>query len=169
MRTQWSSFASLACLLIGLAGAAAGPGYLPSLGPVALRFRVPASPSVIKTPLPPLVMTNAAPEPAPEETAASGAVSPVPTVPPVPFANEAANEAISREPLTIAQFPAEAATNLVHGLTSESEVVSPASILRFFQAKSTNGVSSAVVLPLGFTPAVPAPPLSSTATYSTSP
>ena len=130
---------------------AAAPGYLATVGPAPLRFRslitvvTPRSQPIVTVNQPPVatVVTNeSAATPAPHVTLDTN--SPV-IVPPTPAA--ITNEVY----MTPALRP--------------DDVISPQMLLRYFN-RSTNGTSTTILAPLNVTPAKPAEPPSSKATYS---
>jgi len=134
----------------------ATPGYLPVVGPVALRFLAPAQPvtNQAQTPLPPPVAPPVNPPP-PAEVA-------VKTSAPAPSAPPAAPPADTNPPVDLSTS-APAATS-----SPPDPMISTQSLLKFFN-RSTNGPSSAVIAPMNFAPPASAIPPSSSATYSTSP
>jgi len=127
--------------------------YLPAVGPAPLRFLAMAMPAtnIFKPPAPaPLPLK-------PETERVDAPASPNPT-------NTPANVPIK----TI--FAPAGETNTIGGTpetTTPEGVISPQMLLKFFN-KSTNGVSSSVIMPMDFQPPNPAP-APSKATYSTGP
>jgi hypothetical protein len=130
---------------LAIAGlAAASPGYLACVGPAPLRFRPVPLPFTNQVVLP-------APDPEPVATISS----------PVPFGPMPELPPPSAEPVAIINQ----ATSGIPDTTRPEEVVSPQMLLKFFN-KSTNGASSSVVVPMGFTPPKSPEPPASKATYS---
>jgi len=138
-------------------GVSAAPGYLPAVGPAALRFR-PAAPSgtnLVRMALPP-------PDVAP-------------TILSTPSTNTAADTEV--KPATAAAPPASAALILAATNTPPQQeaapfgsepLISPQMLLKYFN-RSTNGAGSGIIAPVDFAPPPAAPARSSTATYSTGP
>ncbi len=138
----------------GLAfGVSAFPGYLPAVGPVALRFRPPpqAATNLVRMPLPPPDL----PAPPP----------PAPAMPPAATNSEAKLTPPAAPVLsTVASGPA-----VPDATPAGSEPkISTQMLLRYF-SRSTNGTASGITAPVDFAPPPPATPPSSTATYSTDP
>jgi hypothetical protein len=136
-----------ACALAVASVAAAGSGYLACVGPAPLRFREVPPPVTNQVVL-------AVPDPEPVATIAS----------PAPFGPMPELRPPSSEPPAITNEAASA----IPDTTSPEEVVSPQMLLKYFN-KSTNGASSSVVMPMGFTPPKSPEPPASKATYSTGP
>ena len=132
----------------------ASPGYLPVVGPVLLRYRTPASPTValVRMPLPPADVPPVE-EPAPEPVAAKPAPAAAPAPAPAPMVLQATTPPSPAEPVAAA--------------TGE-QMVSPQMLVRFFN-RSTNGGGAGIIAPMDFTPPAPTSPQSSTATYSSGP
>jgi hypothetical protein len=143
-------------------------GYLPALGPVALRFLLPPEPP------PPHVAARPAPAPVPAPTAeaqpssATGpgyldASSSFDIFNPLPAREYEATTSIFPPPVAQPappQIPVEA--------PQTEPAVSPEMLLRYF-TRQTNGSGVSVIAPIGFTPPAPTPPPSSTATYTVGP
>jgi hypothetical protein len=137
--------------LSGLAmGVMATPGYLPVIGPVALRFRVAAPPATNLTEvnLPP-------PEPEPP-AAVVAATNPPPAPVPVALAPKTNAPVVLTTP-----EPAGSPT-------ASDPMVSPQMLLKFFN-RGTNGPANSVIAPMEFAPPGVAKPPASSATYTTSP
>ena len=140
-------------------GVWAAPGYLPAVGPAALRFR-PAAPSgtnLVRMPLPPPDVPAVAPTTLFTNAAAETEAKPAPTA-----------AAPSSAPLifTATNTPPQPEAN---PLGSEP-LISPQMLLKYFN-RPTNGAGTGIIAPVDFAPPAPAPahPRSSTATYSTGP
>jgi hypothetical protein len=147
-------WAGAGAAIAGLAlGVSAAPGYLPAVGPVALRFRPAAQPAtnLVRMPLPPPDPPPAAPPALP--AADSEAKTNTPAVVP------ASAPAVS----TVTGNPDEGAIP-----PGTQPLISPQMLLRYFN-RSTNGVSSGIMAPVDFAPPPPPKPPASTATYSTDP
>jgi hypothetical protein len=129
------------------------PGYLPLVGPAALRFR-----AAIAT------TTNVAILVQPETTEAESALIRPETLDPL---NAATNEAA-----VVVEKPA--LVNPLQPIPMEAsppgEVISPQMLLKYF-TKSTNAAGTRVLgpMPMNFTPPPPSQAPPSKATYSTSP
>jgi hypothetical protein len=147
-------WAGAGAAIAGLAfGVSAAPGYLPVVGPVALRFRSAAQPAtnLVRMPLPP-------PDPPPvAQPALPAADSEAKTN--APAVVPASAPAVS----TVASNPDEGAIP-----PGSQPLISPQMLLRYFN-RSTNGVSSGIMAPVDFAPPPPPKPPVSTATYSTDP
>jgi hypothetical protein len=149
-------------LLVVAQRASAGPGYLPVVGPPALRFAPlpPPSPAVL-IPLPPLAVMEPHPDPSagetfPPATVTNAAVGPVPTEP------------FSAPP--IAELLPTQATNVPYGVPVESQPLVPQMFMKYFiggTGTNVNGVS--IYPPVGFVPPLPIVPPSSSATFQTVP
>ena len=156
-------------IALGLtAGALAGtPGYLPSVGPLALRFEREAPPRITL------------PEPAPEPTTHAGPnaredfTANLPVESPT---NSAPTTMMPEPPVTVPLAAPDLGSNalanpiqtLISPMTETNGMVTPQMFLRFFTPPQ-GGVSHETVLvaPPGFNPARPPAP-SSTATYTKS-
>lgn len=156
----------LACWLSGhLAVApgasAAGPGYLPTVGPPALRFAPPPPPPpAVPAPLPPLAVIEPRPVLPPPEPSPPLAESTNTTVEPMfldPFAVPPVAEAIAT-PLT----------NVIVLLPPEPPTFAPQMFMRYFIGGATNAAGVSILSPVGFVPPLPPPP-SSSATFQTVP
>ncbi len=153
-------WAEVGAALLGLAfGVSANPGYLPVIGPAALRFR-PAAPSVadlVRMPLPP-------PDPPPSTPRSA------PSTPPAAVVTASKTAPPAAAPSSAPVLPA--ATNSPTGpdaSPSGSEpMISPQMLLKYFN-RSTNGTVGGVIAPVDFAPPAGSKPASSTATYSTQP
>jgi len=154
MSARLRHWAGAGAVFAGLAfGVSAAPGYLPVVGPVALRFRPAAPPAtnLVHMPLPP---------PDPPSSISSDFATP--PAPPAPSAKPAPAPAPASLPATNA--PAEPDAN---PSASESKVL-PQMLLRYF-SRATNGAGGGIIAPVDFAPPAAASPPSSTATYSTEP
>jgi hypothetical protein len=148
-------YSVLPVLTLGVASvfASADPGYLPVVGPAALRFRA-ASMATANLPI------SARPEITEPE---SVLIRPETLDPLNAVTNEVSAAAERPEPvLPHNPIPAEPVPS--------GEVISPQMLLKYF-TKSTNGTGAGVLgpMPLNFTPPPPSQTPSSKATYSTSP
>jgi hypothetical protein len=150
-------------LLVVALCASAGPGYLPVVGPPALRFAPlppPPSPAVL-IPLPPLAVVEPRPDPS--------AVEPLP---PATASNTTADP-VSTDPFAappIAEPLPTAATNVPNGVPVESQPLVPQMFMKYFiggTGTNANGVS--IYPPVGFVPPLPLVPPSSSATFQTVP
>lgn len=152
---------SVGFLVVALC-ASAGPGYLPVVGPPALRFAPlpPPSPDVL-VPLPPL----AAVEPRPD----SSAVEPLP---PAATTNAVADPVLS-DPFAvppIAEPLPTAAADVPNGAPVESQPLVPQMFMKYFiGGTGTNASGVSIYPPVGFVPPLPIVPPSSSATFQTVP
>jgi hypothetical protein len=162
MRTNGFIFIALGFTVATWAGP---PGYLPSVGPVALRFEriAPASPTVR---LPALAMVT------PTATDADFHLDTVVDLPAAPPSEPAPARAplLNDSPITAPDALPGAPTNsmpvLVGATLDSSGLVTPQMFLRFFTTPQGGGAREAIVVPPpGFNPASPPTP-SSTAIYS---
>jgi len=151
---------------LGLAGwlvvalcASAGPGYLPIVGPPALRFAPPPPPPpAVVTPLPPLAIVEPRPTspdvepPAPVVDSANALVDPVLVDPFAPVA----------EPLAAPVTNAPSAT--------APQTLVPQMFMKYFMGGTgTNATGVSIFSPVGFVPPLPIVPPSSSATFQTAP
>lgn len=160
MRTNGFIFIALGFTAAAMAGTAS---YLPSVGPVGLRFE-PVYSDVIVATLPP---------PPPEASASAGPVTreetavELPVEPPPAPTNPAT--LMHDAPVALPEAVTGPATNalqaLIGPMMDTNGVVAPQVFLRFF-TPSPNGLSreAVIVTPPGFNPAQP-PTRSSSATY----
>ena len=143
----------LALSLIGSAPVVAGLGYLPVVGPAALRFC--AVPQRATNPPPVLVSAVKPPEPKPEAP---------PPKPEVKETNLVSSPPPHPVPVTV--------TNQVSPVASappgSEEIVSPQMLMQYF-VRSTNGTRAGVIGPLDFSPPHATDRPSSKASYSTGP
>jgi hypothetical protein len=172
MRYDWG------IMVFGWAAAAAAfPGYLPTVGPIPLRFATPAAP------LNPALLKPLTP-PAPEPMAASdrshpsetGAAQEAPVVLQpgltngLPMVNsEPPPPTEPPPPPTVSVSPLSVLPTLD---TANAPPVTPQMLVPFFVSRFSNATNTAgvsVVLPVGFAPPSPSPPLSSSATYQSPP
>ncbi|GEM_PF-1775612 len=150
-RSRCFFYCAVAISTVAVASIWAAPGYLPSVGPAPLRFRAPAPPpstNAVALPMP----ANPVPDPAPLATNSA-------KLPDVPASSSA--------PVPVVM----AATNqpaAIGGSSVDEPIVSPQMLLKYF-AKSTNGVTTGVIAPIGFTPPRATELPSSKASYSTTP
>ena len=155
-------------IILGFATAlvAGDAGYLPSVGPVALRFEV----AQVPRPTPDLTALEPVPEPVATAVTREEVASEVPTEP----AGETlpATSLMQSPPVTLPENHTKAGTNLVETLigpaADTSNLITPQTFLRFF-TPAQGGVSrEAVVVPaVDFNPGRP-PAQSSTAVYKQS-
>lgn len=143
-------------VLLAVSSAGAGVGYLPTVGPVPLRFETPPAPKPAHRPLPPLEQFDASRPAVPCESAAADAAL-APAQP-------------SGEPVSaVSPAPLPAVTNLVQAPPPVAEVVTPQMFVKYFTGARSNAPANAVFLPVGFRPALPNTGNSSTATYTVGP
>lgn len=141
-------------VLTGLAlGVSASPGYLPAVGPAALRFRAAVEPAtnLVRMPLP-----------SPETPPAIQLPPPVAAVPAAPV--------VAPAPVVLAasSAPTNSAPEPDPGSATSGPQVSAQMLLKFFN-RSTNGAAAGIIAPMDFAPPGTAKAPSSTATYSTDP
>ena len=159
MRTNGFIFIALGFTAVAMAGT---PGYLPSVGPVGLRFEREFATVVVAT----------LPAPTPDNQSATGAVTreevavelPV-EPPPEPPATTLMHDAPVALPETLTGSLSNSLQTLIGPMMDTNNVVTPQMFLRFFTPPQ-GGVSreAVIVTPPGFNPAQP-PARSSTATY----
>lgn len=156
---------SLAILFAGIFGTsvaqAEASGYLARVGPPTLRFQAPLS-AIVRMPLPPLQMTDpvATPSHPPVENPIAIATS---SEAPAPVTET------GESPLAPAESPGTNVTGPAAPveLQSAAGVISPQMLLRFFLSTEPGSSSEAVIVtPPSFTPARPASPGASSATYN---
>jgi len=154
----WAALTGLAGGVLAATGIGSDPtriasrGYLPSVGPVPLRIRVPETPStnLVHMPLPPVE-----PEPVITATPSEQIAAAKPAPPPRPAApSPNTNAPVQTEPLGTPP--------------TADPLISPQMLLKYF-SHTTNGPASGVVAPMDFTPPASARPVSGSATYSTGP
>lgn len=165
-------FSPIGGLAVALCATAAGPGYLPTVGPAPLRFEIPAPPVVAPAALPPLVFIEPRrPADADETVASASPATPAPGVPaatPTAPATSPAESSVLVSPLGPLE-PFAAATNSP-AVTSDSEVVAPQMLLKYFvRPAGTNSAGVSIFAPVGFVPPQPLTPPSSSATFQTAP
>lgn len=143
--------------------ASAGPGYLPVVGPPALRFASPPPPSpAVLAPLPPLAVVE------PRPYAPTGEPPPLTADP-----TSAAAEPVLIDPFAVppvAEPLPTPATNVTYAVPVESEPLVPQMFMKYFiggTGTNANGVS--IFSPVGFVPPLPIVPPSSSATFQTVP
>lgn len=153
----------LIALSLSVAALAGSHDYLPSVGPVGLKF-APAIKSKPAVTLPPL--------PAPETTTEDSTPNPemveIPTT--EPTAEQATNPLPQNPPTVVLEAQTGSPTNTVGPLigpqVETNGTVTPQMFLRFFSPNQNGQSREAVIaVPPGFNPAVPPSP-SSTATYT---
>ena len=135
-------------------GVSASSGYLPTVGPVPIRFRAVAPPvtNLMKMPLP--APESPAPvAPAPAVVAPAPAVQPVPVVQVAPKTNSVA---VDTQPEPEPIYP------------NSQPRVSAQMLLKYFN-HSTNGPGTGIIAPLDFAPPAAGTTPPSTATYTTDP
>lgn len=156
-------------LLVATLCAATGQGYLPVVGPPAIRFEklapAPVEPTVV---LPPLTII----EPRPTVPLAD----PPATLPQLgPLApSEPLNPGVDLTPLDPVASPAAPALvmdPLANNLPPvDTSVVAPQMFMRYFTGQpGTNGSGVSIFAPVGFVPPLPVPPPSSSASFRTVP
>lgn len=159
MRTNGFIFIAWGFVAVATAGTS---GYLPSVGPLGLRFeRAPVH-----------VAVATLPAPAPDQPAETGAITreeiavelPVPS-PPEPPTTTMMHDAPVTLPDNLPGALANPLQNLIGPMVDTNGVVAPQMFLRFFTPPQ-GGISREAILvnPPGFNPALP-PARSSTATY----
>jgi len=155
--------------LVGLLAVAvcatAGPGYLPTAGPAALRFERPPPPPagapMILMPLPVIEPRATVPsgEPTPP-TASSSSMATTNSNPPLGLL----------DPNIILLTPEASSTNSVTDPAPESEFIAPQMFMKYFTGRpGTNSTGASVFTPVGFVPPLPVAPPSSSATFQTTP
>lgn len=164
---NWSALPCLAAVLAIVQAQAANPGYLRKTGPVPIRFHV-VKPAA--TPLPPLPAAIEAPatteqEPAPASEAVTSSEQRK------PLAVESAVESFLKQNVeTLLPKPAEPDAE-AKGQQSANEllVISPQMLIEYFRSApgATNGAGVSALVPVQFTPAIPAAHPSSRAIYKT--
>ena len=141
--------------------ASAGQGYLPVIGPPALRFAPPSPPPpTVLIPLPPLAVVEPRPTPFPSD-------------PPAPAADSAsaAVDPVFIDPFAVPQA-AEPVPLLAPNVTSivQPETLVPQMFMKYFVGGSgTNGAGVSIFSPVNFVPPLPFVPPSSSATFQTVP
>lgn len=167
---------SVAALLAMLTFAAQGHDrYLPTSGPVPLRFQEPARPTPPPRPLPPPSPVEQLPMP-PEAPVTSATP---PQSPAAPETLEPLGPPAPATPISSVSNPApNLSTNRIDAalgsLTPEGEPISPAALIGLISRNRPLGpgrspASAVVLAPAVFTPAQPAPVQPSSATYTVKP
>jgi hypothetical protein len=162
--SRW--FSPIGGLAVALS-AAAGPGYLPTVGPAPVRFETPAPPVVAPVALPPLVFIEPRPATDTNETVAPA----VPTGP-VVATTEAASAPVEPSILISPLGPLEPAGGATNSpaAPADTEVVAPQMLLKYFtRPAGTNSAGVSIFAPVGFVPPQPLVPPSSSATFQTTP
>jgi hypothetical protein len=160
-----------------VATAAAFPGYLPTVGPLPLRFATPAAPfnpALLKPLTPPAPEPKAESDRSPPSQTGAAQEAPVVLNPGLtnglPTVNSEMPPLTEPPPAPIASVsPLSVLVNLD---TTNAPPVTPQMLVPFFVSRlsnSTNGAGLSVVLPVGFAPPSPSPPPSSSATYQSPP
>jgi len=156
-------------LLAATLCAATGQGYLPIVGPPAVRFEKPApAPTEPLLVLPPLTVIEPRPAVLPTEP------PPTPSQPGPLAPSEPANPLADLTPLDPVVAPAgpalvmdPLATNLP---SVDTSVFAPQMFMRYFTGQpGTNGNGVSIFAPVGFVPPLPVPPPSSSASFQTVP
>jgi len=159
MRTNGFIFIALSLTTAALAGTS---GYLPSVGPVGLRFEPLYSTVEIATlPAPPADNQSQGGPVTREEAAVELPVEP----PPPTTTTTLMHDAPVTLPEAVTGSPTNSIQTLIGPLMDNNGVITPQTFLRFF-TPAQGGVSreAVIVTPPGFNPAQP-PQRSSTATY----
>jgi hypothetical protein len=164
----WRGLPVAAAFLFQVAGASphAG-GYLPRIGPSALRFQLPPPPMVLVS-LPPLKKQEEIPDPTPARLEVK---KEAPRIVPQAVTNSAAS-ALPAAPVQTNSVPmADGSTNTLDasfGFDNAGQPVIPSQkLVSFFRSLGTNGSSDVhLAIPDGFAPPPPAGPPSSSATYN---
>ena len=149
--------------------ATAGPGYLPTVGPPAVRFEKPA-PATAESPLvlPPLVVIE--PRPAvPSADPANPLAQPGPLAP-----SEPGNPLIDVAPLDSVAAPNAPMMTMDPSATNAAQidpsVLAPQMFMKYFTGRpGTNGNGVSIYAPVGFVPPLPVAPPSSSASFRTTP
>jgi hypothetical protein len=157
------------CALINGAELATGsPGYLPTVGPVPVRFRtaLPGVPAVrwppLRQPEMPAVKTEALMTNAPAGLSSTPDFSTNALPSSTTAAGSAAAPAPSPQPDVIIPFPVPASS--LPGTAAEG-VVDPEALLTYLLSISTNAPGAKVIMPVFVPPAPPGASASSHATY----
>lgn len=153
-------------LLVVAMCATAGPGYLPVVGPPALRFKPPASFVAEPVPLPPLAIVE--PQAA---VPASDLTETIPSLPAADSTNAPAPTPLDLIVLAPLAGPlAPDATNVTAVVQTEPEVLVPQMFMKYFTGRvGTNSSGVSIYAPVGFVPPLPIAPPSSSATFQTTP
>ena len=156
-------------LLAAALCATAGQGYLPIVGPPAVRFEKPAPvPTEPPLVLPPLTVIEPRPIVPPAE-------SPVTPPQPGPLApSEPANPVVDLTPLDPVASSAGPALVMDPLATNappvDTSVLAPQMFMKYFTGQpGTNGNGVSIFAPVGFVPPLPVPPPSSSASFQTVP
>lgn len=151
---------------LGPESLAARPGYLPTVGPLPLRYLEGRAKPVEPAVLPPLAPAAVAPEPAasePENAVETAKPAPAKEEPAPP--TEPAKTAPEPPPTTVTRQETIPAPS-----TTPSTAISPQLLIRYFTSPdSTNRAAPVVIAPVGFVPPPTGAAPSSKATYSTVP
>jgi hypothetical protein len=149
--------------------ATAGPAYLPTVGPPAIRFEKPAPvPAESPVLLPPLSFIE--PRPAvPSAEPASPLAQPGPLAPAEP-----ANPLVDVAPLDSVLPPNAPATVMDPSATNaalpDPSALAPQMFMKYFTGRpGTNGNGVSIYAPVGFVPPLPVAPPSSSASFQTTP
>jgi len=156
-------------LLAATLCAAAGQGYLPVVGPPAVRFEKPA-PAPTEPPLMLPLLTVIEPRPTVPPTEPSVTLQqPGPLAP-----SEPANPVVDLTPLDPVVAPVGPALVMDPLATAapppDTSVLAPQMFMRYFTGQpGTNGNGISIFAPVGFVPPLPVPPPSSSASFQTVP
>jgi len=148
LKKLYYSAAALATFLCLEWVVSAGPGYLKNPGPAPLRFQPVPQPITVRPVLPP----------PPVETPETNSVAQT---------NAVETLAVTTMVSTTPAIELPVQTNLVIGVPTDEETVSPQMLLKYFN-KSTNGPTTTIIAPFNFAPPRSSVP-SSTATYTNTP
>lgn len=162
--SRW--FSPIGGLAVALC-AAAGPGYLPTVGPAPVRFETPAPLVEATVPLPPLVFIE--PRPATDTVTAASPTSPAPNVTSA-APTETPTSASAESSVFISPLGPPEPTGVATNAPADTEVVAPQMLLKYFtRPAGTNSAGISVFAPVGFVPPQPLAPPSSSATFQTVP
>jgi len=146
--------------------AAAGPGYLPVVGPPPLRFAAPpAAPSDKLIPLPPLTVIEPRP-PAASEPAAPAASSATPGI------EGTSTERPGIDPFAVPTTEPAPLDSLGAPLPApaQAENIVPQMFMKYFTGRvGTNGPGVSIYSPVGFIPPQPVAPPASSSSFQTTP
>ena len=156
-------------LLAAALCATAESGYLPVVGPPAVRFEMPA-PAPVEPPLvlPPLTVIEPRPIVPPTEP-----TPPVPQLGPL-VQSELTNSVVNftpLDPVLSTVVPSLAMDPLATGAPPvDTSVLAPQMFMRYFTGQpGTNGNGVSIFAPVEFIPPLPVPPPSSSASFQTVP
>ena len=154
---------SLAGLLVVALRASAGPGYLPVVGPPALRFETPRpAPLAPLIPLPPLITIEPRPDPSANDSPSPG-----------PDLSNAAFNSVLTDPFAVPEIAGPVptpATSVAPSAPAETETLVPQMFMKYFTGRTGTNLSGvSLYAPVGFVPPLPIVPVSSSATFQTTP